>query len=201
METLNRIRCTCSCHEPGNRMIHIAACCKDGWIEVPVFNKPKIMEKSYYIPEVEELYIGFECEIKTQENIAKALSKSIESKIMFGKEIQINDDELYETHIINARDIQMYSLNPHIFKLEIRVKYLDQEDIESLGFKQIANDCFNISNIDYRGKTNCDLRLLVRETILIYIIDTEENIYTLFTGHIKNKSELSKLMKQLKIMK
>lgn len=148
------------------------------------------MEKKYYTPEVEDLCFGMEiqhngCNVNFEESEYKDDVISIHNINSIAYDLTYNQGGKEQIARNNS----------------VRVKYLDQEDIESLGFKQIANDCFNISNIDYRGKTNCDLRLLVRETILIYVIDTEENNYTLFTGHIKNKSELSKLMKQLKIMK
>lgn len=30
-----KTKCTCACHTPGNMMMHIQACCNNGWIETP----------------------------------------------------------------------------------------------------------------------------------------------------------------------
>lgn len=78
----------------------------------------------------------------------------------------------------------------------LRVKYLDKEDIESLGwtfFKQInlrgVRLCFNNSKyrLDYLQENN------------YLIIQTNDYIFCKYNGIIKNKSELKKLMQQLKI--
>ena len=140
----------------------------------------------YYTPEIEEFYHGFEYEVwyssaYTKENWIK------ETFEFYDK------DEIY--HYDSVDLIPSFKSNGD----SIRVKYLDKEDIESLGFSQITDDCFNISNINYRGLVDCDLRILIRKTILIYIIEPNDTSHTLFTGNIKNKSELVKLLKQLQI--
>jgi len=125
----------------------------------------------YYVPEIEEFHIGFEYEIKNA----------------------------FWDKIVSTKDIFYDGVEYHLKDKNIRVKYLDNMDILSLNWNQISDDCFGISDVEFRGKKRCDLRLLVRETVLIWMIDTEENNYTLFTGFIKNKSELKKLMSQLNI--
>jgi hypothetical protein len=86
---------------------------------------------------------------------------------------------------------------------EVRVKHLNKEDIASFGFKQITDDCYHLPVKEFRGRLNQEVRILVRKTILIYLamdITDKDNI-VLFTGTIKNKSELKKLMNQLGIIK
>lgn len=74
---------------------------------------------------------------------------------------------------------------------EYRVKYLDKEDIESLGFHSEDNgECYNLQiGFDLYG-------LYPWENNRIHII---KDMKTLFNGVIKNKSELKKLLKQLNI--
>ena len=87
----------------------------------------------------------------------------------------------------------------------VRVKYLDQEDIEDLGFISYSSD-INFKHIaEYRGLVDQKIMIVRRQTILICIGDYKEsndnydNYKTIFTGYIKNKSELIKLLKQLDI--
>ena len=123
----------------------------------------------YYTPEIEELHVGFECELLDIE------------QGLFGKctikENDILSDELF------------------------RVRYLDKEDIESLGWIQ-----YKEFNNHYRIGDNWVLHFR-KDGDILYPID-------LYCGRkefppgayrsymfisIKNKSELKKLMQQLRI--
>jgi len=105
-------------------------------------------------------------------------------------------------------------------KEDVRVKYLDKEDIESLGWKlksinsnpHIHEWLFEMkSRIDGSGEWSWLLQLLypptldyIHENIAIYYVQTTKNVInesTKFEGTIKNKSELKVLMKQLNITK
>ena len=150
------------------------------------------MEK-YYTPKIEELYVGFECEHTSNMTAFK-----------------IDDtDRIYKENL-NQADLCNY-LNWEIEEggLEkfIRVKYLDREDIESLGFilkgKSIdlwfqregiylRYDGHHLKNIMLQYGTH-DQRL----RITFLYTSGEEQIH--FEGKIKNKSELKKLVKQLEI--
>jgi len=131
-----------------------------------------IMENKYYTPIIEEFYIGFEYEHLLKDNFTGC-------SILCYPDIE---DVYYDI-----------PLN------KVRVKYLDKSDIESLGYTQLTDDCFYISGISYRGRLDCEIRILIRDTVLIYILDKDDNNYILFTGIIKNKSELIKLLKMLNI--
>ena len=73
-------------------------------------------------------------------------------------------------------------------------KYLDQEDIESLGFKFISEGWWSTNSI---GK---GYQLIINYKNIIEISFGEHEFRDiLFKGTIKNKSELKKLMKQLNI--
>lgn len=75
-----------------------------------------------------------------------------------------------------------------------RVEYLNKEDIESLGWKEHINSRILQGNTIYFQK----------KTVCLKIQDIHLEIWNstqiLFSGAIKNKSELKKLMQQLKII-
>lgn len=154
------------------------------------------MENKYYTPKIEEFHIGFEYEqipsftdgtVKNQEEFENGI---------FEKRICRIGDSPYIDRALNG-------VNANNGRGGVRVKYLDKEDIESLGFNKIEDDCFNLSIKEYRGRLNQEVRILIRQTILIYLAmdmnHNDKDNLVLFTGNIKNKSELIKLLIQLGI--
>jgi len=130
----------------------------------------------YYTPQIEEFCVGFEYEI----NQGKISGWEKEN-------VSLNTD--------------LSAINFHLTNNDIRAKLLNEEDILDCGFTQISNDCFNLPIKKYRGRLNQEVRILVRQTVLIYLamdFNDKDNL-VLFTGHIKNKNELLKLLKQLEI--
>lgn len=120
----------------------------------------------YYTPSIEEFHVGFEYE---------RFDNSCHKK--------------WYTYIVEKGDILDYSS-----KLDaIRVKYLDQEDIESLGFKQENKNEFT-TNLNGDG-----YRIHYTDKIIISY-GTYYDSDNLFIGYIKNKSEFKKLLKQLNIL-
>ena len=127
------------------------------------------MENKYYQPDISEFHIGFDYEVKYKNGEWKK---------------ECLNDELSSLRFID-------------FKLKkepnsIRVKYLDKEDIESLGWKMDSI---------YSHKYKDDFYIEYNSKISIHedTIEIKNNQQTLFSGYIKNKSELKKLMKQLDI--
>lgn len=149
----------------------------------------------YYTPEISEFYIGFEYEHLTG----------------FEKEFK---PWIYDlTSACNIIERESISHNGEIVKMFIpaiqacieekqcRVKYLDQEDIESLGWKSaggylnIKNFELSTGNAEKNTKEN-QWKLQLKEDNKIII---EQYRWMRFFGTIKNKSELIKLMQQLDI--
>jgi hypothetical protein len=133
-----------------------------------------MIKDKYYTPTIEEFYVGFEYE-------------RIVPGMEYGKTIY---DGFYS---IRAYDWDT-SIEEDIKDGEIRVKYLDKEDIESLGF--ITYDDTTFDKGDLQIRFNCLLRKKGQGLGLV-IYDRYSGI--IFTGYIKNKSELIKLFKQLDI--
>lgn len=134
-----------------------------------------MVEERYYTPEAEEFHIGFEYEI-------------VEFKSLNGAATQL---QYVKTTIENNSEWLMIDERRKI--KQVRVKYLDKEDIESL---------FELRQLPDYFEFEFDL-LYDKEpvgNVSIYedgIIDDLMFFNTSFK--IKNKSELEKLMQQLSI--
>ncbi len=129
----------------------------------------------YYTPTIKEFHVGFELE---------------SNYIIFSK------DKQWQSLLLTEQNISLF-LDCYIqdaVKEEFRVKYLDKEDIESLGWKvdglgEIYTS-FNLNNFD----------LTMWDGNYLEISGNESNdSQNSFNGTCKNKSELIKLMKQLEI--
>jgi len=134
----------------------------------------------YYTPEIEEFFHGFEYEV--WENSAYTNESWIK------KIFQFRDNNVYkDTSFIIAEFEQRGD--------DIRVKYLDKEDIESLGFKYQKHNTYYKNLTD---KILLRLEALENNILLIeYFINGNNTLNCII--NIKNKSELKKLMKQLNI--
>ena len=167
------------------------------------------MENKYYQPTIDEFHVGFEY----------YFSSAYQEGVSF-TEVTI-DGKDYEPEVFNF-DIWNYSrgkgeswkdLFENMLKHDqIKVKYLDREDVESLGFKQLE-DVINVFkyNTPYSTQGLLDekyweywhISLLDRSdkypNILIDNNKDYDNMCVLFEGKIKNKSELKILLKQLGI--
>jgi len=136
------------------------------------------METSkYYTPVIEEFHVGFEYEVYNETE-----NKWISVKTVLG-------DFEYLKH--------------HFPILAPRVKYLDREDIESLGWKFTDEDTFKFPCTEdyfwemiYRDMSGS---ILIRIQTVSKEWDNVSVWNSCFAGKIKNKSELIKLMKQLGI--
>ena len=127
------------------------------------------METKYYTPTIEEFNHNFEY-------------------------LEREDGDVFSKQVFDFMDLDV--IDDQIREDKIRVKHLDREDIESLGWKIRADD-------------NRDLRIpeytIARWYFKTYsggfctiYDDTAVDQYC-FRGNIKNKSELKKLMQQLNI--
>jgi len=149
------------------------------------------MNDKYYTPLIEEFHVGFEFEFS--DYISSPEESSEWYKGNFGSNTaHIFDQESWEFH-----------LKDQINKGHVRVKYLDKEDIESLGFEQFEYNGYRIKKSKNFLNNHSEL-LDYNEYIELYINDNNklEIIWQpkyLFNGEIKNKSELKKLLKMLYI--
>lgn len=118
-----------------------------------------------------------------------------------------NLNDLYE--ILDLKEFTSVVLYPESLKIhnnalveeDIRVKYLDEEDIEDLGFSEKYNNYFikqAPGNIGYFTEIALDFRFGYDKITIKGLRGSEEEFF--FQGKVKNKSELKKLMEMLEIV-
>ena len=141
----------------------------------------------YYTPEKEEFHVGFEFEV-----------------LMYYK----NDPVWKDRTFCNTDSIQSIEMSHS--KDQLRVKHLDREDIESLGWK--LKYTHSNGNVAFTKETTLRSRSVNEYTDIIlnstnsWIVvsqgDDEAGYsewVTRFSGTINNKSELKRTLKQLGI--
>ena len=155
------------------------------------------MENKYYQPDITEFHVGFEFE-------SNYVGFSSDLK---WKKILLN----------NSHDWFWTAYKQDAVETEFRVKYLDKEDIESLGFEYDGKSCLDetwekeesiVDTWSYYVDTTEDKEKyysLYSQGKLCYITYTAyqnsvgSTVDQIFKGTIKNKSELKKVLKILNI--
>lgn len=134
-------------------------------------------ENKYYTPSIEELHIGFEYEMRTEDTEGNTVYEKNTIHEGFGNVMR---------ELIRIRCI--------------RVKYLDKQDVEECGWKKSAEqkELYSINWIENADeKKNCIWMAKVNEN-KYQITDCRHTWhFVLFAGTIKNKSELKRIMKMI----
>lgn len=156
----------------------------------------------YYTPTIEEFHVGFEFE-KYDDRTATYKENNY---------IPTN----WHKFKYDLQSIRLSQLGTHLYSKTIRVKYLDKEDIESLGWKHELRKGSKFEKVYHLGE---DIYTIVQNGLHILVVKPLCNKITIkhpnfirdgsgnFDGYItevyeveiKNKSELKRLMKQLGI--
>ena len=138
-------------------------------------------ESKYYTPEIEEFHVGFECEFLGE-----------------GRTDWISV-------VIDWANMNFISFYENAVKGKYRVKYLDREDIEGLGWRNVTEDDLGVyahKEIIWRSDKSKAGLIYVPKTNWLCVTKTDllnKSGGTVFAGVVKNKSELKKLMKMLGI--
>ena len=136
-------------------------------------------DSKYYIPEIEEFHVGFEYEAIPYRG----------HDWIHDKWSDLNNSNTCDT---------LEQLNDN----RIKVKYLDQEDIESLGWEHGEKRGLGGFTFNSEGSTFYQMyvhdNIKEKKIIFLEIYNDYDTSY-IFQGDIKNKLELKKLMKQLNI--
>jgi len=137
----------------------------------------------YYTPEIEEFHEGFEFEY--QETDAAQWVDAIYKIGWTGDLLNIID---------------------HMFYSGVRVKHLDREDIESLGFVKsgLAKDVFiskerhDIQGIGENYVIGINFKKELNYMQVFYTSNETNTVGAIFfAGKLKNKSELKRILKQI----
>ena len=138
--------------------------------------------KQYYTPDLEDLFIGYECEVKQH-----------------GKS---NED--WHKHTIYAENIYDVESN----YIDVRTPYLSKEDIEKEGFKKVKENEREIFEliVPQEGFNEWKyVKVYLEDGYKIKITETFESSWanftnTVFHGECKSVNELRKIKKWLKII-
>jgi hypothetical protein len=137
------------------------------------------MNTTYYTPDSEEFCIGLECQDKYTEGWK-------DRKIRHSEDL--------------CEIVSRYTTD----KESVRVKYLDQEDIESLEFKKLETKPYEKLKFINIKNTNRDERVYLEDDLInegfgkyVAIENNCGGFY--FKGWLKNKKEFQKLLAQLNI--
>ncbi len=142
-------------------------------------------ESKYYTPSIEEFHIGFEFECQD-------LSTALWMDCVYRLNWMLEDMDISEW-----LDDQ--------YSFGIRVKYLDREDIESLGFNNSNHqDSIFLKPIKhFMGRPAEAIGINFNDRsdhVLVFYVPDGSKIpagVNLFVGTIKNKSELKKVLKMI----
>lgn len=150
-------------------------------------------QNKYYTPEIEEFHVGFEFERTYSEPYNsewhKCTAVGIDLTSRHPNYLTLKDiHNTYQPSIVSVKNV-------------FRVKYLDREDIESLGWssyidgkeptKMSGSVLFSIGPF-FRLEWNPSTR-----KILVMVINDTLTPTVKFHGTIKNKSELKRILKML----
>jgi hypothetical protein len=149
-------------------------------------------ENKYYMPQIEEFYVGFEYEWSSE--AISAMLRTRPTPSWQTKKVENFTDLIY--------------LEADLTIDLIRVKYLDSQDIIDLGWTvSYTNDKYLSAGISKEftvGDSKIEELTLhfdyLDNTVHISALRSWETI-TFFMGTIKNKSELSRIMNMLGICK
>ena len=145
------------------------------------------MEK-YYTPDISEFHVDFEYERMNGDR---------------WEEAEFSETDCWGT-LARGYENEFEEIDKG--QRTVRVKYLDKEDIESLGFEHIGNAVdiwYAIEGRFEMGSWTCRRMQMHygRTDHRMYIIaEDPPDDHKVFEGIIKNKSELIKLMNQLNII-
>lgn len=172
---------------------------------------------SYYIPSIKDLRHGDDIQWKWADE-SDWKDETYDASIIFNSKDGNEDNDMpisFALYIANSRSLSTTPLN-------IRVKYLDKSDIETLGFGASNNRKMlpkhssfvkHYKKIGTKEKPDgyhrcCEILFqtvknhkwdIVPNIIIWYGSFNSYGGQTKFNGNIKNKSELIKLLKQLNI--
>jgi len=155
-------------------------------------------EPRYYTPSIEEFHFGFEYEEDNsvaQDTLEKPPLTIEWYKSVYGTEKAATFSELWYTKLL-------------IEGKNVRVKFLDKSDVESLGWYAHPQGgfAFNCEEKTVRLWFS-DLEKCIIEIYTEFIEKSEYKGFMLadmplaFNGTIKNKSEMKRLMKQMHMIK
>ena len=153
------------------------------------------MENKYYTPDISEFYVGFEYEH------CHSSVRFVMLNFKTGDTSNIGETkEIWEKSIFSGREYDIwessFKFDDSLKNGQIRVKYLDKEDIESLWFEhdQSTKD----GSYFYSGTLMTENQWCINlKDFIVDIYDINGKSDFRFNGFVKNKSELKQILKMI----
>lgn len=153
------------------------------------------MESKYYIPDISEFHVGFEYEH------CHSSIRFVMLNLKTGEESDATESkEIWEKSIFSGNEFDVwkssFKFDDSLRDGQIRVKYLDREDIESLGFEhdQSTKD----GSYFYSGTLMTENQWCINlKDLIVDIYDINGKSDFRFNGFVKNKSELKRILKMI----
>ena len=143
------------------------------------------MNDKYYQPTIEELLIA----IINKESIYQSIKNEIQEIRFIGSIENILYDFIKNNDVRYMYDFENNIITEHSVNTKLYLlKYLDKEDIISLGGKPTL--------LPYQFEFDL-YKLICRDQPYQYIIESMRYQDQVFVGEIKNKSELKRILKQV----
>jgi len=167
--------------------------------------KTEVMENKYYTPSLEEFHVGFEFEklsvfidyktLKVLKLHEEDAIKKVEQALKYDKQISIPHEKVW-TKMRYSGLMRIQYIKEYLDQDRIRVKYLDREDIESLG---AINEW-----VPRRNQDRCELLFTFNKTVFKcwfndHRMEIERIGLRVFNGYIRNISELKTVLKMIGI--
>ena len=138
------------------------------------------MNDKYYTPEIEEFHVGFEYEV-----------------LIDGSWIRFVCDKHFCLTNVYSNYSEKFSVDEKIKDNKCRVKYLDVEDLDSLGFEIPP---VSLPNFHINYSLSCSMMFSNKDALCrLDMLNSKHKMKTSYLGKIKNKSELKRLLKQLEL--
>lgn len=179
------------------------------------------MENKYYTPTIEELFNQILSERVLDLNTKEIYNGALNFKLRFHSDEKIptsikafiESNNMYK----EAGEEPVYTINLNLY----RIKYLDTEDIESLGFTKRGKTWAGYTDYEYTELINGEVPYYLKATIHVPLMDDMYKIILhrtlnedtnidkqleqgeselMFRGRLKNKSQLKFIMQCLGIL-
>lgn len=149
------------------------------------------MEEKYYTPTIEEFHVGFEYEYKET-----FLDGTVKTQEEF-------DSKAWKTAITDCGDLpyiarSLSGTNSLNGLIGLRVKHLNQEGLEDLGFTVFSTSPLEGWMLKHNKQIN--IKCIEDHKIALQAIRSNRLVFDITSLLIKNKSELKRILRQLQII-
>ncbi len=159
-------------------------------------------KEKYYVPSIEEFHVGFEYEANPiVANAAHIEGINIDNFLLNPEKYPKVEYGWLGWELITAGgELNLKLIEARMRRNKLRVKHLDRDDIESMGFIMGSFEVTSSKIMLYRG--NIQIQIDEEDIAEVQIARYKglDKIDQLFHGTVRNRSELSVILKQIGVV-